>query len=66
MELGVGVSPDFQSPAGSGADLEDTKIADSQIVLSHTIFRALADKFGDKPVLVIGGPNDSCRQVANA
>ncbi|KAM0748710.1 HAD-superfamily hydrolase [Meredithblackwellia eburnea MCA 4105] len=40
------------------------EISEQQIVQSHTIFRALADKYGDKPVLVIGGAHDACRKVA--
>ncbi|KAI5481399.1 cardiolipin synthase [Pseudohyphozyma bogoriensis] len=41
-------------------------IGEHQIVQSHTIFRALAQQYGDEPVLVVGGPNDNCRKVAEA
>lgn len=41
-------------------------IAESSLVLSHTVFRSLVPKYGDKPVLVIGGNDDSCRRVAEA
>lgn len=43
-----------------------SQIAEHQLVQSHTIFRSLVSKFGDKPVLVVGGRGDLCRQVAQS
>ncbi|GAA5898437.1 hypothetical protein JCM6882_007775 [Rhodosporidiobolus microsporus] len=42
------------------------EIAEHQIVQSHTIFRSLVPKYGDKPVFVVGGNSDKCRRVAEA
>ena len=41
-----------------------TQILEHQLVQSHTIFRSLVDQYGDKPVLIVGGREDLCRQVA--
>ena len=46
------------------SDSLDFKIAENQIVQSHTIYRPLAKLFGDKPVLILGGQEDRCRRVA--
>ncbi|GAA6029184.1 hypothetical protein JCM8097_001641 [Rhodosporidiobolus ruineniae] len=40
------------------------EIAEHQVVQSHTIFRSLVPKYGDKPVFVVGGNSDKCRRVA--
>ncbi|GAA5827990.1 hypothetical protein JCM5353_002864 [Sporobolomyces roseus] len=39
-------------------------IGEHQIVQSHTIFRSMLHKYADKPVLVVGGIGDNCRQIA--
>ncbi|GAA5825149.1 hypothetical protein JCM10212_006274, partial [Sporobolomyces blumeae] len=39
-------------------------IGEHQIVQSHTIFRSFLPKYADKPVLVVGGVGDNCRQIA--
>jgi len=42
------------------------KIGEHQIVQSHTIFRSMVPKYADKPILVVGGIGDNCRQIAEA
>ncbi|GAA5961906.1 hypothetical protein JCM21900_006364 [Sporobolomyces salmonicolor] len=42
------------------------EIGEHQIVQSHTIFRSLVPRYADKPVFVVGGNSDHCRQVAEA
>lgn len=63
-ELGIHVSSCVFSCTASTPLIPDSQIAEHQIVQSHTVFRSLAARYADKPVLVIGGPDDSCRQVA--
>ncbi|GAA5897469.1 uncharacterized protein JCM6883_006710 [Sporobolomyces salmoneus] len=41
-------------------------IGEHQIVQSHTIFRSMVPKYADKPILVVGGIGDNCRQIAEA
>ncbi|KZP18676.1 HAD-superfamily hydrolase [Athelia psychrophila] len=41
-----------------------TEIKPSQFLQAHTIFKAMAHKYADTPVLVIGGKNDVLRKVA--
>ncbi|GAA6021587.1 hypothetical protein JCM11491_000267 [Sporobolomyces phaffii] len=41
-------------------------IGEHQIVQSHTIFRSFLPAYRDKPVLVVGGIGDNCRQIAEA
>lgn len=64
-ELGIDVSAVVDC---SGFFLIDRnlhhQIALHQIVQSHSIFRPLAQRFGEKPVLVVGGFSDRCRKVA--
>jgi len=49
------------------ADLETlAQIGEHQIVQSHTIFRSMVPKYADKPILVVGGIGDNCRQIAEA
>jgi len=33
-------------------------------VQSHTVYRALAPQYADKPVFVVGGAEDACRRIA--
>ncbi|SCV71488.1 BQ2448_3076 [Microbotryum intermedium] len=40
------------------------EIGEGQVVQSHTVFRSLVSQFDNKPVLVIGGVKDHCRNVA--
>ncbi|CEQ42412.1 SPOSA6832_04222 [Sporobolomyces salmonicolor] len=42
------------------------EIGEHQIVQSHTIFRSFVPRYADKPVFVVGGNSDHCRQVAEA
>ncbi|KAL8283725.1 hypothetical protein RQP46_005520 [Phenoliferia psychrophenolica] len=76
-ENGTGKKYPFLLVTNGGGSLESVRaeklsaelgvnIGENQLVLSHSIFRSLAEKFGDKPVLVVGGPDDACRQVATA
>lgn len=39
-------------------------ISPASLVQSHTIFRSLLESFADKPILVLGGVHDGCRNVA--
>ncbi|GAA5991001.1 hypothetical protein JCM5350_002006 [Sporobolomyces pararoseus] len=39
-------------------------IGEHQIVQSHTIFRSMLPLYRDKPILVVGGIGDNCRQIA--
>ncbi|KAI6778916.1 uncharacterized protein J7T54_003852 [Emericellopsis cladophorae] len=45
--------------------LGDITFDETQIVQSHTPFRALVDEYKDKTVLVLGGHGDNIRQAAN-
>ncbi|CDO77700.1 hypothetical protein BN946_scf184969.g51 [Trametes cinnabarina] len=40
------------------------KIHSNQIVQAHTILKSVVHKYADKPVLVLGGRNDTVRKVA--
>ncbi|KAI1434290.1 HAD-superfamily hydrolase [Xylaria sp. CBS 124048] len=44
--------------------LFDCKFSTQQLVQSHTPFLDLVPEYGSKPVLVIGGSNDSIRELA--
>lgn len=37
-----------------------------QLIQAHTPFREYAEKYGDKPVLVVGGRDNKCREVAES
>lgn len=37
-----------------------------QLIQAHTVFREQAEHYGDKPILVVGGKGNSCREVAHS
>lgn len=42
------------------------EISTAQLIQAHTVFREQAKKYGDQPILVVGGSGDKCRQVAES